>query len=169
MLELIPSIKEIWETRKGEVMDSADQITAALQNAASQEPGEELDETVLHLAYKQLKDRFDEKHGGFGGEPKFPTPHNLLFLLRYWKRTGNGEALVMVEKTLQAMRCGGIYDQIGFGFTDIHRPAVVDPAFRKNALRPALLAMAYLETFHQLGKKNMPRRRVKFLLTCFGT
>ena len=158
MLELIPSIKEIWETRKGEVMDSADQITAALQNAASREPGEELDEAVLHLTYEQLKDRFDEKHGGFGGEPKFSTPHNLRFLLRYWKRTSDGEALAMVEKTLQAMRCGGIYDQIGFGF---HRYSTdrrwLIPHFEKMLYDQALLAMAYLETFQATGKEEYAR------------
>ena len=158
MLELIPSIKEIWETRKGEVMDSADQITAALQNAASREPGEELDEAVLHLTYEQLKDRFDEKHGGFGKAPKFPTPHNLLFLLRHWKRTSNGEALAMVEKTLQAMRCGGVYDQIGFGF---HRYSTdrrwLIPHFEKMLYDQALLAMAYLETFQSTGKEEYAR------------
>ena len=119
MLELIPSIKEIWEARKGEVMESAGQITAALQNAASQEPGEDLDDAVLHLAYEQLKDRFDEKYGGFGRAPKFPTPHILLFLLRHWKRTSDIEALVIVEKTLEAMRRGGIYDHIGFRVSPI--------------------------------------------------
>ena len=155
MLELIPSIKEIWETRKGEVMDSAGQITAALQNAALQEPGEKLDEAILHLAYEQLKDRFDEKSGGFGRAPKFPTPHNVLFLLRHWKRTNNGEALAMVEKTLQAMRCGGIYDQIGFGFhrysTDRHW---LVPHFEKMLYDQALLAMAYLETFQATGNEE---------------
>ncbi len=158
MLDLIPSIKEIWESRKGEVMDSAGQITAALQNAASQEPGEELDEAVLHLAYEQLKDRFDEKYGGFGRAPKFPTPHNLRFLLRHWKRTSDEEALAMVEKTLQAMRRGGIYDQIGFGF---HRYSTdrrwLVPHFEKMLYDQALIAMAYLETFQATGKEEYAR------------
>jgi uncharacterized protein YyaL (SSP411 family) len=155
MLELIPSIKEIWEARKGEVMESAGQITAALQNAASQEPGEDLDDAVLHLAYEQLKDRFDEKYGGFGRAPKFPTPHILLFLLRHWKRTSDIEALVIVEKTLQAMRRGGIYDQIGFGF---HRYSTdrrwLVPHFEKMLYDQALLATAYLETFQATSKEE---------------
>ena len=158
MLELIPSIKEIWETRKGEVMNSADQITAALQNSALQEPGEELDEAILHLAYEHLKDRFDEKYGGFGMTPKFPTPHNLLFLLRHWKRTKDAEPLAMVEKTLQAMRRGGIYDQIGFGFhrysTDRHW---LVPHFEKMLYDQALLATAYLETFQATMKEEYAR------------
>ena len=158
MLEFIPSIKEIWETRKGEVMNSAGQITFALQNAALQEPGEELDEAALHLAHEQLKDRFDEKYGGFGRAPKFPIPHHLLFLLRHWKRTSNGETLAMVEKTLQAMRRGGMYDQIGFGF---HRYSTdrywLVPHFEKMLYDQALLAIAYLETFHATSKEEYAR------------
>ena len=158
MLDLIPSIKEIWQSRKGEVLDSASQITAVLQNTASQKPGEELDEAVLHLAYQQLKDRFDEKNGGFGGEPKFPTPHNLRFLLRYWKRTSDEQAMAMVEKTLQAMRRGGIFDQIGFGF---HRYSTdrrwLVPHFEKMLYDQALIAMAYLETFQATGNEEYAR------------
>jgi len=121
-------------------MDSAGQITAALQNAALQEPGEKLDEAILHLAYEQLKDRFDEKSGGFGRAPKSRHHITFFFWLRHWKRTKYGEALAMVEKTLQAMRCGGIYDQIGFGFhrysTDRHW---LVPHFEKMLYDQALL------------------------------
>jgi len=116
MLTLIPRIKELWSTRQAEVLSSATQIAASLQNTAPGAPGDSLNEPLLHLAYKQLLERFDGHHGGFGSAPKFPTPHNLLFLLRYWKRTGNEKALNMVEKTLQSMRRGGIYDHVGFGF-----------------------------------------------------
>ncbi len=158
MLELVPSIKEIWETQKSEIMNSAGQIAAVLQNSALQEPGENLDDAILHLAYEQLKEMFDEKYGGFGRAPKFPTPHNLRFLLRHWKRTGNVEALAMVEKTLQAMRCGGVYDQIGFGFhrysTDRHW---LVPHFEKMLYDQALLATAYIEAFQATGKKEYAR------------
>ena len=78
MLELIPRIKELWTTRRDEVLSSANEITAALQQVSQDAPGEELDETTLDLAYEQLAKRFDEQHGGFGGAPKFPTPHNFL-------------------------------------------------------------------------------------------
>jgi hypothetical protein len=155
MVELIPRINEIWSTRKDEVLDSASQITAALQDATLREQGEELNEEVLNLAYEQLRERYDNEYGGFGGEPKFPTPHNLLFLLRYWKRTNNGKALAMVEETLQALRCGGIYDQVGFGF---HRYSTdrrwLVPHFEKMLYDQALLAMAYLETFQATGNEE---------------
>ena len=158
MLELIPHVREIWSTRKNEVLNSANQITAALQNTTLPEQGQKLNETALRLAYQELEGRFDNEHGGFGAAPKFPMPHNLRFLLRYWKRTGEPKALTIVEKTLQAMRYGGIYDQVGFGF---HRystdPSWLVPHFEKMLYDQALLAMAYIETFQATGKEGYAR------------
>ena len=118
-------------------------------------PTEELTESTLATAYDQLDQRFDKQNGGFAEAPKFPTPHNLLFLLRYWKRSGKGNALAMVEKTLRSMRRGGIYDQIGYGF---HRYSTdrkwLVPHFEKMLYDQALLAMAYIETYQATGKKE---------------
>ena len=153
MLDLIPRIKEIWITKRDEVVKSANQITAALGQVSKYPPGEELGEPTLKSGYKHLAQRFDEQYGGFGSAPKFPTPHNLLFLLRYWKRTGNEKSLWMVEKTLQAMRNGGIYDHVGFGF---HRYSTdqlwLVPHFEKMLYDQALLAMAYTEAYQATGK-----------------
>jgi uncharacterized protein YyaL (SSP411 family) len=153
MRDLIPRIKEIWITKRDEAVKSANQITAALGRVSKYPPGEELGEPTLKSAYEQLAQRFDEQYGGFGSAPKFPTPHNLLFLLRYWKRTGDEKSLRMVEKTLQAMRNGGIYDHVGFGFhrysTD--QPWLV-PHFEKMLYDQALLAMAYTEAYQATGK-----------------
>ena len=155
MLELIPRIKELWVTRQAEVLSSACQIIGALQQTSVNMPGEELSEPILHLAYEQFAGRFDEQYGGFGNVPKFPSPHNLLFLLRYWKRTGDGKALDMVEKTLQAMRHGGIYDHVGFGF---HRYSTdarwLVPHFEKMLYDQATLAMAYTEAYQATGKEE---------------
>ena len=143
MLELIPRIGDIWATQRGEAVSLSGRIAALLQQTSQATPGEELDETTLKLAYEQLAKRFDGQHAGFSGAPKFPAPHNLLFLLRYWKRGGNREALDMVEKTLQAMRRGGIYDHVGFGF---HRYSTdsqwLVPHFEKKLFDPAITAMA---------------------------
>jgi len=158
MLTLIPRIKELWSTRQAEVLSSATQIAASLQNTAPGAPGDSLNEPLLHLAYKQLLERFDGHHGGFGSAPKFPTPHNLLFLLRYWKRTGNEKALNMVEKTLQSMRRGGIYDHVGFGF---HRYSTdsrwLVPHFEKMLYDQALLAIAYTEAYQATKKAEYAR------------
>ena len=97
MLDLVPQVKDAWSRRRDEILKSAGQITSALQTAATSPAGEGLDESALQAAYEQLAGSFDPKEGGFGQAPKFPTAHNLSFLLRYWKRTGNAHALEMVE------------------------------------------------------------------------
>jgi uncharacterized protein YyaL (SSP411 family) len=155
MMELIPQIRELWATRRGEALSLSKKITAVLRQTSPDTPGEELDKATLELAYEQLAKRFDEMHAGFGSAPKFPTPHNLLFLLRYWERYGDPAALDMVEKTLQAMRCGGFYDHIGFGF---HRYSTdsqwLVPHFEKMLYDEAMLAMAYTEAYQATGKED---------------
>ncbi|WP_425438404.1 thioredoxin domain-containing protein [Methanobacterium petrolearium] len=98
-------------------------------------------------------DNFDDEYGGFGEYQKFPTPHHLLFLLRYWKLTDDVNALTMVEKTLDAMVKGGVYDQVGFGF---HRYSIdrhwIQPHFEKMLYDQALLVMAYTEAYQATGK-----------------
>ncbi len=153
MLQLIPRIKQTWTTRPDEILKSANQISASRPDRGA--PGEDLGESTLKTAYEQLAHSFDEQHGGFGGTPKFPTPHNLYFLLRYWKRTGNEKALQMVEKTLEALRQGGIYDQVGFGF---HRYSTdsqwLVPHFEKMLYDQALLALAYTEAYQATKKEE---------------
>jgi uncharacterized protein YyaL (SSP411 family) len=155
MLELIPHIRELWATRRGEALSLSSKIATVLQQTSQDTSGEELDETALELTYEQLAKRFDGQQAGFSSAPKFPTPHNLLFLLRYWKRRGDKAALDMVEKTLQAMRLGGIYDQLGFGF---HRYSTdsqwLVPHFEKMLYDQAMLAMAYIEAYQATGKED---------------
>ncbi|MEM2958844.1 MAG: thioredoxin domain-containing protein [Candidatus Jordarchaeaceae archaeon] len=153
MKSLIPRIKEFWEKRREEVENSAEQIIASIKSASGETAGEDLAEEILHRCYENLYDVFDEQNGGFGYGRKFPAPHNLYFLLRYWKRTGDGWPLKMVEKTLQAMRLGGIYDHVGFGF---HRYSVdskwLVPHFEKMLYDQALLVLAYIEAYQATGK-----------------
>ncbi len=146
--DLILNIRDIWNERPEEVLDSADQIIEALQMASKTSAGEELGENILEDTYKILSNNFDDVHGGFGSAPKFPTAHNLLFLLRYWKRNQTERALNIVRETLDSMRNGGIYDHIGFGF---HRYSVdqewLVPHFEKMLYDQATIAMAYIEAF----------------------
>ncbi len=159
LIDLIKKVKNLWNNNKDEILNSADQITITLQNIDQEAPGDRFSEKLLKKAYNQLKNQFDEKNGGFSERPKFPTPHNILFLLRYWKRTGEKETLEMVEKTLQAMRRGGIYDQIGFG---IHRYSTdstwLVPHFEKMLYDQALVAMAYVEAYQ--ATKNPEYRKI---------
>lgn len=159
LIDLIKRVKNLWNNNKDEILNSADQITMSLQNIDQEAPGDRFRESLLRKAYNQLKNQFDEKNGGFSERPKFPTPHNILFLLRYWKRTGEKETLEMVEKTLQAMRRGGIYDHIGFG---IHRYSTdstwLVPHFEKMLYDQALVAMAYIEAYQ--ATKNPEYRKI---------
>jgi uncharacterized protein YyaL (SSP411 family) len=152
MLDLLPQLAAAWRDEREKVVASAREITDWLARSSQSYPGESLDEQTLEAAYRQLADRFDDSTGGFGAQPKFPTPHNLTFLLRYWRRTGEERALEMVERTLRAMRSGGICDQIGFGF---HRYSTdrqwLVPHFEKMLYDQALLSIAFLETFQATG------------------
>ncbi len=148
MIELIPKLKDIWLNRKEEVLNSAEEITTSLKQQNFNSQFAEIDETVLEKAYKDLLERFDDTYGGFGKAPKFPTPHNLLFLLRYHKRKNESKALEMVEKTLTEMRRGGIYDHIGFGFARYSTDQLwLVPHFEKMLYDQAMLVMAYTETY----------------------
>ncbi len=146
MLDMIPRLRDIWHTRRDEVLQSTDKILEILQQQNTSTAGPDLDREILHKAFKELAGRYDRVHAGFSKAPKFPTPHNFSFLLRYWKMTGNEQALAMVEHTLTAMRLGGMFDQVGFGF---HRYSTDDkwllPHFEKMLYDQALLAIAYLE------------------------
>lgn len=153
MMDLARRVKELWKTKREDLVQSADRVMATLRQSPNGSPGDGPGKEVLDTAHKQLTARFDTVKGGFGQAPKFPTPHNLLFLLRYWKRTGEQKALEMVEQTLNAMRRGGMYDHVGFGF---HRYSTdrdwLVPHFEKMLYDQAMLAMAYTEAYQATGR-----------------
>ncbi len=158
MLTLIPRIRELWLTRRDDISKSADEIVSALEKVSSASVVGSLDSRTLEAAFEELSSRFDWRHGGFGRSPKFPTPHNLVFLLRYWKRTGDLHALEMVEKTLRAMRLGGIYDHVGFGFHRYSTDAEwLVPHFEKMLYDQALLVMAYGEAYQATQQEEYAR------------
>jgi uncharacterized protein YyaL (SSP411 family) len=151
MLELIPYIKRMWDEDRARITEITENIMETLTLPPVRRT-RKLGEETLERAYLQLAERFDPRHGGFGNAPKFPTPHNLLFLLRHWKRTGEAGALNMVERTLRAIRRGGVYDHLGFGVhrysTDVHW---LVPHFEKMLYDQALLSMAYTEAYQATG------------------
>lgn len=147
--DLILSIKSAWYNKQKEIYESAEEITKHLINYHHKENQKiALDKSVLDAAYERFKNRYDTINGGFGSAPKFPSPHNLMFLLRYWHSTGELKALNMVIKTLTSMRKGGIYDHIGFGF---HRYSTdsnwLVPHFEKMLYDQAMLTIAYTEAY----------------------
>ncbi|MBI4339300.1 MAG: thioredoxin domain-containing protein, partial [Chloroflexi bacterium] len=114
---VLHAIADIYRNRKGEAVQSAEQLTAHLRSGVMASQGSEpLTSEVLQRAYQGLKEEFDQEHGGFGQAPKFPQPMALEFLLRSFLRTKDTEALAMADFTLERMARGGIYDQLGGGF-----------------------------------------------------
>jgi uncharacterized protein YyaL (SSP411 family) len=152
LLDVLYQVVGAWEQQRDRVARSAEEITEALQDQFAGSPGDALGEPSLRLCFDQLAARYDAEEGGFGSAPKFPTAHVFTFLLRWWRRSGDARALEMVERTLQAMRRGGIYDQIGFGF---HRYSTdrewLVPHFEKMLYDQALLLLAYVETYQATG------------------
>jgi len=169
MLEILPRVAELWRTRRAELVDTSERVAAALRaegEATSTADALEFDTdpsgsasgrtqlgtAILNEGCAALADSFDDRHGGFGDAPKFPSPHNLLFLLRCHARTGDERQLLMVTRTLTAMRRGGIYDHVGFGF---HRYSTdarwLVPHFEKMLYDQALLLMAYTDAWRATG------------------
>jgi hypothetical protein len=158
MLVLVPGLGEAWRNERHKVMESADEIVDALQQIGKGGRGELPPEAILREAYDDLRRRFDSRYGGFESAPKFPMCQHLFFLLRYWQRQGEQQALAMVEKTLQMMRRGGIYDHVGFGFHRYSTDAQWRlPHFEKMLYDQALLALAYTEAFQATGQAQYER------------
>ncbi|KPJ77551.1 MAG: thioredoxin [Deltaproteobacteria bacterium SG8_13] len=148
VIDLCQQVQALWQNQKEKLLTSAEGIAAHLDKAFAFKPAEEPGEELLKRAFEQIAESYDEQFGGFDPAPKFPTPHRLLFLLRCYHRSGDARALEMVEKTLVAMRMGGIWDHVGFG---MHRYATdrhwLLPHFEKMLYDQALAALAYLEAY----------------------
>jgi len=147
LMTILKAVTSVWQNNRAALSDSGNKIINFINKDLT---SKEYDFTsdIFDIAYSSYRNYFDPVYGGFGNAPKFPTPHNLMFLLRYWKLTNEKEALDMVEKTLDSMYRGGIYDHIGFGFSrySTDRKWLV-PHFEKMLYDNALLAITYLEAY----------------------
>lgn len=153
LLDLSARIEQLWFNDRAQIDDATEKIVTALNLSTEQDPTGILDLDTLKTAFNQLTQRFDPRYGGFGEAPKFPTPHNILFLLRYWKRSGDEKALQMATMTLDQMRLGGIFDHVGFGFHRYSTDAQwLTPHFEKMLYDQAMLALAYTEAYEATNK-----------------
>ncbi len=152
-MNILEAIHQKWQGEREEIEDSAEKLTDMINQMTESEEAQVVDDQIFERTYNYFKSSFDAKYGGFGNEPKFPTPHNLLFLLRYYHMNHSQDALKMVEKTLIQIYKGGIFDHVGFGFSrySTDRRWLV-PHFEKMLYDNALLLMAYVETY-QVTKK----------------
>ncbi|KAI4453612.1 spermatogenesis-associated protein 20 [Holotrichia oblita] len=146
LMELLDTLSQKWKITRGSIFDVSERITGAMKEAEERDDylTEKPDETLVADSYNELKTHFDHKYGGFSRAPKFPSPHNMLFLLKYYEATKEDAALSMTEKTLNKMYIGGIYDHIGGGFSRYSTDEKwLVPHFEKMLYDNALLIMAY--------------------------
>lgn len=155
--DILKKVLVLWRDRREDLIRDGEEITAAINRTSTAQkdsPDNQLPEKeLLRKAYHIFREQFDPVWGGFGGAPKFPSPHNLLFLMRYAKEEGKNDALRMAEKTLDAMMNGGIHDHIGGGFSRYSTDEKwLVPHFEKMLYDNALLILAYLEAYRITGK-----------------
>jgi uncharacterized protein len=149
-IDVLTKLYHKYQENPNEIEQMAEQITEALQQSVRTAGTERLSLEAVEKAYRQLSGSFDTVYGGFGGAPKFPIPHMLMFLLRYAQWKQDDHALLMVEKTLNGMANGGIYDHIGYGFARYSTDAMwLVPHFEKMLYDNALLVIAYTETYQR--------------------
>jgi len=148
LIEVLERIISLWRGQQDELYRAADEIIRLAARPGPAMPAGDPDRVLLDRGFHELAARFDPENGGFGSAPKFPAPHTLIFLIRYWHLTGETRALAMAEQTLDAIRSGGIWDQIGSG---LHRYATDArwriPHFEKMLCDQALLVLACTEAY----------------------
>lgn len=154
LVGILEYIQKAWKNNRNQLLQTGDNILGVMYTLNRSSSGE-LPEDIFEKAFLEFKRNFDTLYGGFGGYPKFPSTHNLLFLIRYFYKTKDAFALEMVEKTLEHMYRGGMYDHIGYGFSrySVDRKWLI-PHFEKMLYDNAMLIMAYLETFQATGNKK---------------
>lgn len=151
LIDILNAVTEKWKSEKSKLIHSSKEIQKHIQTMAGQSaPPDTPTKELFKSAFLAFEQSFDTKYGGFGRAPKFPSPHNLLFLLRYFHAENNEKALYMVEKTLQQMYKGGIFDHVGGGFSRYSTDEKwLVPHFEKMLYDNAGLAYAYLEAYEK--------------------
>lgn len=144
--ELLLAVHKKWKNDRETLLKSANEITDMLSN--QQPRSSQADENILDNAIELYRKSYDKQFGGFGDAPKFPSPHNVLFLMQHFQKSGDKHALDMAENTLLQMYRGGMFDHIGYGFcrysTDRY---FLVPHFEKMLYDNALLILAYCKAY----------------------
>ena len=149
LIRLLLAVGEKWENQRQELIRSGSEISRVI-NAPRAMGSAAADEGFLKRAAEQLTAAYDEEYGGFGRAPKFPSPQNLLFLIRLSKLGGDEKLRRMAENTLSLMYKGGIYDHIGGGFSRYSTDREwLKPHFEKTLYDNAMLALCYTEAWQE--------------------
>ena len=152
--ELLLEIHRLWVEEREKIVSSSEYAVKAVKETLSEKKEGDLSSDVFRKGYLSLKNAYDEIHGGFYSAPKFPVPHHLLYLLRYWQKEKELDALEIVEKSLLGMYQGGIFDHLGYGFSryTVDERWLV-PHFEKMLYDNAMLLRVYTEMYQASGKK----------------
>lgn len=169
MLELLPEIFDLWKKDKKRLLEAGSHITDYLKKQEQvSHDREKPDKKLINNAVRLLEDSYDSKYGGFGNAPKFPTPHNLLFLLHYYEQEKKPNVLTIVETTLTQMFRGGIFDHIGGGFSRYSTDEKwLVPHFEKMLYDNALLIYLYtacFQTTHEPLYEHIARRTLQYVM-----
>ena len=155
LIELARRVRNLWINDRERILKYSDEVVKTLLGTSLFSVGneyKELSEDPIHELYKRLSITYDEFNGGFGDPPKFPNPQKILFLFRYWRSMDDPIALEMALKTLDAMRMGGIYDQVGGGFHRYSTDAIWKlPHFEKMLYDQAWMIRTYAEAYQITG------------------
>ena len=167
LLSLLQQAARLWREDRGSLLTAGEALTDRLREAEGAGTGFP-DRALAGMAVGLYARSFDTRWGGFGHAPKFPTPHNLIFLLRYARRTGESQAGAMAEQTLESMYRGGLFDHVGGGFARYSTDEMwLVPHFEKMLYDNALLALAYTEAYQQARRPlygEIVRRTLDYVL-----
>lgn len=171
LTDLLAFIAEKWRDAREDLIASGNKITEILTEDFEHKNeilSENLDEIIIDEAFSQFAESYDKVNGGFGSAPKFPSPHNLMFLLYYSHLKNNKQALKMAEHSLTQMYRGGVFDHIGYGFC---RYSTDDkwlvPHFEKMLYDNALLLLCYLDLYqitHNEPYKTVSIKIIDYIL-----
>ena len=153
LMNMLPEIHLLWKNKRNTLLEQGQTIQNYLKQNQVFSSGQEPDASLLVSAVTHFKQAFDSQNGGFHSAPKFPSPHNLIFLIKYGILEKDKTVLSMAEKTLDQMYRGGIFDHIGGGFSRYSTDEKwLVPHFEKMLYDNALLAYSYLEAFSHTRK-----------------
>ena len=153
--QVLDALARVWRERRDELQSAAEELRRHLSEEDSgSHPGPSGRSTLI-AADHGLHRSFDPAYGGWGEAPKFPQPLVLEYLLARQAVMPEARLQVQVERTLDAMAAGGIYDQLGGGF---HRYSTDErwlvPHFEKMLYDNAQLARCYLHAWQLIGKNR---------------
>ncbi len=150
--ELIERIAEVWKNNRSSLEGTINEIRDGIKSQLAVNPAGSFDEAIIKDAFEYFNNSYDEEYGGFGSAPKFPSPHNMLFLLRYRHHYNNDRALEIVENSVKHIFTGGIYDHVGGGF---HRYSTdgewIVPHFEKMLYDQATMILLLSDLYRITG------------------